>query len=143
MDLQEAQTALAEAQRQLTEEKSQTARLSEALLLRDARDFARNELAGIDMPDVTRTRLAESLANAPIVKDGAIDREAFKAKIRETATVELKYLETATGRGSVRGMGASGNVDDAKAAKASLTESFKRMGMSETSAAGAAAHRGN
>jgi len=140
VDLQEAQAALAEVQKGLAEAKAENARLAEAMLLRDAFEFARGELAKIDMPEISRARIAESMAREPIVKDGKLDTDAFKTKIRETAKVELQYLETATGRGMIRGMGTAktANADEAleRTAKA-----FRDLGLNEASALGAARGR--
>lgn len=149
MDLQEAQTALAESERkntalatQLAESQAREARASEALLLIEAKNLARHVLAGIEMKDITRTRIAESIQ--PILKDGALDKDAFTTKVKEVAATELKYLEAAHNAGGIRGMGgSSGGADDAKAATERLARSFRDLGLSEASAAGAAAGRGN
>lgn len=111
--------------------KAEMARLREAALLREARDFVAETLKPIEMPELTRTRLVESLAQNPIVKDGALDRDAYKARIEETAKAEITYLAEATGSGQIRGMGASTPSGDDKPR---LIESFRRLGMSEEQA---------
>jgi len=141
VELQEVQTALAESERKLSEANAQNARLNEALLLRDARDFATAELASIDLPPISRTRIAESLAREPIVKDGKIDQNAYRAKIKETAKSEMQYLETATGRGAIRGMGTAAPTSSDTQSMDRMARSFQDLGFSESAAKQAAAGR--
>jgi len=101
---------------------AESARLQEALLLRDARDYAGEVLAVIAMPDLTRARLIEALASKPVLTEGALDRVAYKAAIETAARTELEYLGKVGGSGTVKGLG--GN---APAAGAGLKESFKTM----------------
>jgi hypothetical protein len=82
------------------------------------------------------------------VKDGALDREAFAALVEAAAKDEAVYLATATGAGRVAGFGFTGDpLAEAKAptaeeTTASLTESFKALGLSDDIAATAAKGRG-
>ncbi len=120
---EEEARALTEANATL---ETDNARLREALLLREARDVVIEALAGIDMPVPTRARLTETLAKAPAIKDGVLDIEAFQTTIAEAAKAELLYLAEATGKGQIRGMGASsGPAGDS--GNATLRESFKGM----------------
>jgi len=141
VELQEAQVALAESERKLSEANATNARLSEALLLRDARDFATAELASIDLPPISRTRIAESLAREPVVKDGKLDQDAYRAKIKETAKSEMQYLETATGRGAIRGMGTAAPTSSDTQSMDRMARSFQDLGFSESAAKQAAAGR--
>lgn len=94
----------------LTETQTQLARMQEGIVLRDARDAAAETLRGIEMPDMTRARLLESVVGNPPIKDGALDREAFIAAVKEAATAELAYIAGLSGAGAIRGMGGSTGV---------------------------------
>lgn len=120
---------------------AEVTRLKEAIVLREAKSYVDEVLAGIEMPAMTRTRLAQGLAAKPALKeDGTLDRNAYKAQIEEAANAELKYLaEAAGGSGRITGMGPSQTAgDDGQAA---LVEAFKRAGLSDEQAAFAAAGR--
>lgn len=93
---------------QLAETRTEMARMREAMVLRDARDAAAETLRAIEMPDMTRARLLESVVGNPPVKDGALDREAFVASVKEAATAELAYIAGLSGAGAIRGMGTGG-----------------------------------
>jgi len=119
-------------------------RLQEALLLREARDVVVAELAKVEMPELTRQRLTETLAARPVLKDGALDKEAYCRTIDEAAKAELQYIASVTGAGQVRGLGSAGGQGGAAdAGAAALQESFKALyraqGMSEEVAARMAA----
>ena len=125
------------------------ARLQEALLLRDAKDFVGASLAGATLPDVTKRRLSESLtSNPPIGQDGALDKTAYAARIAEAIQAETEYLQQVAGYGAgrIEGMGSANgalNTTEAETANVSkrMIESFRALGMSETEAAIAAAGR--
>ncbi len=138
VDEQEAQK-LREAEAAL---KAENARLKEALVLREARDFASEVLAEAKLPGVTKSRLIENLAVAPVIKDGALDKEAYKTKITEAVKAEIDYLAKVTGSGEIRGMGSTGEstVSEAKV-EADLEASFKAMGLGESAAKVAAKGR--
>lgn len=122
------------------------ARQAKALLLSEARSFVRDSLPE-GLPAPMRARLVESLTAEPPVKDGALDTAAYKTRIDEAVKAEVSYARSLTGGSPVHGMGESfteadgggGQADeDAKLvekAEASLTESFKRMGLDEKAAA--------
>ena len=127
------QAQLAEAIRQNEELQGQNARLQEALLLREAREFAAEQLALVQAPNATRRRLLESLAaNAPIV-EGRIDRDAFGQVISQAVAREMQYLSEAAGFGAgrIEGMGQGADSgDDGSATAKRLEESFARLGLS-------------
>src|SRR5690606_21715705 len=83
---------------------TELARLREATILREAREFVAASLPA-DLPQLTRTRLVESLAKNPPTKDGALDQEAFATQITEAVKAEVDYLASITGSGHIRGMG--------------------------------------
>lgn len=140
VDEKEAQT-LRETNERLTRD---MARITEAMLLSEAKGFVQETLAGIEMPALTRTRLADELAGSPVVKEGRLDREAYRARIQEAAKEELAYLASVTGSGRITGMGGgSGRTDTAKIEESqqSLEASFRALGLSESAAKAAAAGR--
>jgi len=138
-ELREAQTKLSEATTQRDQALTENARLREALILREARDTVVAELATAKVPDITRTRLAESLSANPPVKEDKLDAEALKAKVSEAVNDEIKYLAQITGSGQIRGMGTGGEttVDNQK----EMTEAFQELGLNESTAKLAAAGR--
>lgn len=121
---------------------TELARLREAGAIREAKDFAVAKLKTITLPDATRTRLAESLALNPPMKDGALDTAAFITTIEAAAKVEAEYLQRATGMGAVRGMGSvAGGAAAVEVKEADLVAGFVGLGMSEAAAKIAAAGR--
>lgn len=138
-ELKEAQTKLAEAEKARESALQEAARATEALMLREARDVVVVDLAKAQIPDVTRARLAEALAKNPPIKEGALDADALHATIKEAVAAEVAYLASVTGSGQVRGMGGS-SAGDADVT-ASLTESFKALGLDDKTAAQAAKGR--
>lgn len=134
-ELQKLQEANATLQTQLDEAKANSARLTEAMAVREAKEALAQMLAKVGVPDATKVRLAESLCSNPPMKDGKLDKEAFKTKVEEAVKVEVKYLTEATGMGHIRGMGTSDEDDsretDAKKVEESLAESFAVLGLSE------------
>lgn len=142
-----AQTKLTEAEAKLVrlgDLETQLARMTEGLILRDARSFVAAELAGIQLPDMTRARLSESLSANPPVKDGALDLDAYRVRIKENAATELEYLAKVTGAGSGRivGLGGGGSAVEVTAEEADkqLDQEFKKL-LGESAGAQAAAGR--
>lgn len=144
---QEAQ-ALRESETRL---QTENGRLREALLLREARDFVGATLAGrSDLLEATKTRIASQMAarvDALPMKDGALDQEAYKAKIEEAVTIEQTYLAAVGGTGEIHGMGGdssgagAGDTADLAALEAQLQASFASIGLSESAAKIAAGGR--
>jgi len=121
---------------------TESARLREALLLREARDVAATELAGMELPEPTRKRLTEALSKKPVIVDNKLDVEAFKAAVREAATAEIAYLAEATGAGTIVGMGSVGaGAVSTEEVEKSLSEAFRGLGLSESLAKRAAQGR--
>lgn len=123
------------------------ARLKEGQLLRDARDFVREKVAGATVPDVTKLRLIETLSGNPPAKDGVLDREAFATKITEAIATETKYLQDTAGYGSgrIEGMGGAPVTQQEykpEEVNARMVEGFRRMGLDENAAKVAANGRG-
>ncbi len=127
---------LQEASGRISQLETQNARLAEALLLRDARDYVAAQLATSTLPDITKTRLAESLSANPPVKDGALDKATYAARITEAVTAETQYLQQVAGYGSgkIIGMNSSPVEQqvDAAAIEKRMTEGFAALGLSES-----------
>ncbi len=60
-------------------EKLRADRAEEQVMLREAKDVIAAQLATAQIPDITKKRLAESLAGNPPAKDGKLDAAALKA----------------------------------------------------------------
>jgi len=75
------------------------------------------------MPEPTRQRLYEQLSSKPILKDGALDAEEYRAVIEAAAKAEIAYLDNLRGAGEIRGMGST----PVKSGADTLYESFRDM----------------
>jgi hypothetical protein len=145
--VQEVKDVTEEEARQLRESNAaltaDLGRLREMLILREARDAVRELLRGVELPDVTRVRLAEMLAANPPVKDGALDREAVQARVSEAVKAEQAYLAQVTGWGSGRVVGMGGGSTELKPEElqADLAAAFGALGLSESAVKIAAAGR--
>jgi hypothetical protein len=111
-----------------------------------ARTFAVEEVSHVRLPKFVRERIVRDVTADPPVKDGALDRDAFKKQITEAVKSEAEYLVRITGRGTITGLGASisETVDPAKAgekAKEDLKESFIALGLTDKMADKAVAVR--
>lgn len=134
-----AETKLAEAQAANETLAAENARLREGEILREAEACVAENLPA-ELPDLTKARLLESLPKKPIVKDGALDKDAFKEAIAAAVMREVEYLAGITESGSIRGMGAA-RTDGSQSSRQALKESFMRTGMTEEQAEAAAAGR--
>lgn len=137
---EELQKQLQEAQARLAQVEQQNARLQEALLLREARDFVRAQLGPVVLPEPTKQRLYEALTLTPLIKEGKLDLEAYAQRVKEAAAAEATYLAEAVSwqSGRIQGMGASssaGQAPDPEAQRKRMTEAFGRLGLSEKEAA--------
>ena len=143
-NLQESVTALTG---QVAALSTQNQRLSEAGLVADAAGYATQLLAGVALPDVTKARLVEAVKLKAPAKDGALDREAFRALVEAAAKDEATYLSNVGGFGHVRLGGGDLVLDEAGAGPSpeevekKLAASFKSLGLSESAAQVAAAGR--
>ena len=121
MELIEAQAKLTEADGKiviLTEANEtltkENAKLAEGLALRDARDIITEAVNKNDLPNVTKTRLIESLTKSAPMAEGKLDGDALTTLMAEAIKAEVEYIgsinKTTPG---VTGMGeSSGNEDD-------------------------------
>lgn len=130
---------LREAENKLREARDENARLREAIVIRDARDYARDSLDSADIPAMAKTRIAESLSmNPPVGDDGVLDKAKFQTRIKEAIADEVKYLSEVLGSGRVRGFGGSSSDGDGamsdKDFQSSLAAQFQRLGLTESNA---------
>lgn len=133
--ISEGSTMTEQEQKVLTEAQAENARLREALLLREAADYVTATLATAKLPDLTKVRLAESLSKSPSLKDGALDKDAFKVVIEAAVKAEADYLAKVTGGGRIVGMGNGAQGGEGQPdAKAVLESAFKAMGLNESTA---------
>jgi hypothetical protein len=124
--------ALNEKNAQLTTELE---KLQEKMILREAGEYAASKLAGADLPNVTKTRLARELVKSAPVKEGKLDLAALDAQITEAIKSETAYLVEVTGGGKITGMG-SATVTEPKPEEslASMKESYMALGYAEKTA---------
>jgi len=138
--LEEAKKMSDEKLKELEEAKSrledENKRLKEALILREARDFVSEQLKEAKLPDITKQRLVESLAQKPVLKNDELDKDEYKKKIKEAVDAEVDYLAKVTGSGNIRGMGEGGSGGDVnmEEVEKNLESSFARLGLSESAA---------
>jgi len=133
-ELQEAQAALKTANEAKTAAETELAKTREQLLFREAGDFVAAQLVEAELPDVTKQRLAKSLTANPPVKEGALDKETFKARVETAVTEAQTEIATLLGKtGKVTGNGESANGGGGEqptieAARTRLNESLATMG---------------
>lgn len=104
------------------------ARMREALLLRDAREFVRQEVETASVPDVTKERLVERLSANPPSRDGELDTDAYRTQIAEAVQDEQAYLAAAIPSGRVAGMGGAPEPRREDEEKR-LMDAFARLGV--------------
>lgn len=143
-ELQESNTQLTT---QLAEANTATARATEQLVERDARDHIAGAIAKVTgLPAAPARRLAESLsAQAPPTADGKLDVTKLDETIAAAVKAEVDYL-TEMGVGQVKGLGGGTSplteaAPTGDAANAALEASFKELGLSESAAKTAATGR--
>lgn len=108
---------------------------NEAALLKESADFVTAELAEIEMPNLTKERLAKKLSAKPILKeDKSIDQEAFKKVIGEAVKEELEYLGKIVGSGKIEGLGESTALDDVPSFEESMAKLYESQGKSKEEA---------
>jgi len=105
-ELQEANTALVAENAEL---KAENAELKATLLGSEIKTFVSEALAGAEVPEPTRQKLAASLIASPAIVDGKLDEGAYKTAIDEAVKAELAYLASVTEGDTkqIRGMGPS------------------------------------
>jgi len=107
---------------------------NEAVLLKEAADFVNAELAEVEMPDLTKERLAAKLSAKPMLKEGALDKEGWKVVIAEAVKDELDYLSKIVGTGKIVGMGESDAGEEVPSYADSMTKLYEAQGKSKEEA---------
>lgn len=129
------------------ESRAMLARITEGQRLAEAQSIAATELRPLrSLPDVTKARIVADVSMRAPLKEGAIDREAYIALIKEAAKDEARYIASVTPHGVFGNGGAddlfeaegSNLVTDPVKFQESATELFSMMGFSEKGAAIAA-----
>jgi len=135
-------TKLQESNVALTTEKetlmSENAKLKEGIALRDAKGVVSTEVAAYNtkrlaehktqLPDVTCTRLVESLCKSAPIVDGKLDENALKIAVAEAIKEEIAYIETITTTKApgITGMGESTSTDAHDRLTAVFQETYRR-----------------
>lgn len=121
---------------QLEESEKKITRMTEGLILRDAKDIVVGTLASLKLPDMVKSRLAIECAKNPPVKEGALDRETLIESVKTAAIEEMKYVESFAGAnviasGNVNGLGSNNTTELTEAdAQSALEEAFAELGFS-------------
>ncbi len=114
----------------VAELEQEVARMKEKEAVGQAAAVAQAEVAKVDLPDVTKHRLQESLVKKAVVKEGKLDEPAFKELVAEAIRSETEYIQKLSEAGKVRGFGAvSGNATSKDALKESFKVAFIAEGM--------------
>jgi len=138
-EIQTRATSLEEANRTLTSERDEArnelARLNEASILRDARDFVAEALSKVpQLPAMTKQRLIERASQDPPVKDGQLDKLQLQESLKTIITDEVKYLsEVAKIKlgGQPEGVGGSTSGTGDGDEPVDLSESFRAFGLDD------------
>lgn len=86
------------------------ARMSEATRLQEAQTLAGAILRPLRLPEETKARILSDVALRAPIKEGAIDREAYDALVKEAAKAEAHYIASIRGTSGVFGMGGGEDV---------------------------------
>lgn len=135
-EIQESNTALTASNTALLQENAQ---LKERDALREAKSVVMSEVQAYNekrtsehkdvLPDVTCTRLAETLYKSAPIKDGVLDKVGLKATVAEAIKGEIAYIETITSTtktDGIRGMGESSSTDGHDRLVGVLQETYRR-----------------
>jgi len=117
--------------------KAELDRLREAQVIQEAGKIVAKALEKSTLPDITRTRLQESIPKMARMKDDKLDEAAFTTVVAEAIKTETDYVAKLTESGKVKGMGGgtggSGNGGSSKL-KESFIKTFRAQGKSQKDA---------
>lgn len=133
-ELSEVKSKLADVEAKLSESELELARYRETDLLRESKEHIESKISDTKMPDLTKSRIVETLSSNPPVKDGKLDVERLDKNIDEAVKAEAEYLAKVFGSGKIRYLGGPEGPDganDAKVVESKLQDAFTRMGLSE------------
>jgi len=111
-------------------------RLREAQVIQEAGKIVAKALEKSTLPEITKTRLLESVPKLARMKDGKFDEAAFNTAVTEAVKTETDYVAKLTESGKVKGMGGSAGSSDKDTAKLkeSWINTFKAQGKSQKDA---------
>lgn len=126
-------TALEETIRTVTgerdEARSEVRRLTEAAILREARETVAEALKPVsNLPEITKNRLVDVVSfNPPVDAQGALDKVKLASNLEEAVKNEAKYLAEASGSGRPFGFGAGlgGGAPDQTTQTQALEEALR------------------
>ncbi len=116
-----AESEVARVKEQLAVMEAELARLREAEVLREARALVEAALP-VELAEITKARLIETLTKNPPVKEGALDREVFQEAVAQAVAAEVEYITKISESGRIKGLGFSGSSEP----HATLREQWKR-----------------
>jgi len=112
-------------------------RLREAQVIQEAGKIVAKALEKSTLPEITKTRLLESVPKRAQLKDGKLDEAAFGPIVTEAIKTETDYVAKLTESGKVKGMGGSstgGSETLTEAALKERTEMYIDLGMTKEAA---------
>ncbi|MCK9579354.1 MAG: hypothetical protein M0Q92_02750 [Methanoregula sp.] len=98
-------------------------RLREAQVIQESGKIVIKALEKSTLPEITKTRLIETVPRLARMKDGKLDEAAFTAAVTEAIKTETDYVAKLTESGKVKGMG-GGNGGSGNGGASKLKESF-------------------
>jgi len=105
-ELKEAQDMLTEATATIADLTVENAKLNERLLLQEAHRFVTSALIEVDLPVITRERLAKTLQTNPPIVEGQIDEAAYTVAINAAVTEAQTEIAAISGQnGQITGQG--------------------------------------
>jgi hypothetical protein len=107
-------------------------RLREAQVIQEAGKIVTKALEKSTLPEITRTRLIESVPKLARMKDGKLDETAFTEAVTAAIKTETDYVAKLTESGKVKGMGGSAGAGkgDVSKLKESWINTFRAQGKS-------------
>jgi hypothetical protein len=130
-EIKELQEAKSELEKEKGTLEQENARLKESAVLKEAHDIMAEKVNASELPEVTKTRLVDTLGKNPPVKEGELDKPEFEKDIDEAIKTETDYIAKITESGKIKGMGSS---ESKGALKATFKAGFLREGKSEEDA---------
>lgn len=103
-------------------------RLREAQIIQEAGKIVIKALEKSTLPDITKTRLIESVPKLARAKDGKLDEVAFTEAVTAAIKTETDYVAKLTESGKVKGMGGAAAPVQGKALKESFKAAYLKAG---------------
>jgi cation transport regulator ChaB len=132
---EELMAQIEEYKKKIAELQAELDRMTEKESVSEAMRIATSELAKTALPEVTKSRLIETLPRHVTIKEGKLDEAAFRTALTESVKAETDYITKLTETGKVRGFGGKPAGNDATATlKESFKSAFLASGMNEAEA---------